>query len=234
MHFGGDEVAYLNVSHRVADGRDRSAKLVAGNVGRLDTVLCPLIPLEDVKISAADGSRLHCDQHVGGTEGGDRDFTHLHAGCSKSFDQGVHHFRQRHQNTRLRSADAERLNSAPPPSYAAVLRTRRAAGVILTFKSRTYTAAMRSSSLCHLALRASVVATLISTLAAEPAWGWGRDGHMMINELAARALPDEVPVVFAQSEWTRCDGVDGAGAGSMERQRRGGVERCAVSGPFSG
>ena len=34
---------------------------------------------------------------------------------------------------------------------------------------------------------------LISTLASEPAWGWGRDGHLMINELAARYLPNDVP-----------------------------------------
>lgn len=30
-------------------------------------------------------------------------------------------------------------------------------------------------------------------LAVQPSWGWGRDGHLMINELAARSLPDEVP-----------------------------------------
>jgi hypothetical protein len=48
-------------------------------------------------------------------------------------------------------------------------------------------------SVCRFALRTAVVTTLISTLATEPAWGWGRDGHMMINALASQFLPEEVP-----------------------------------------
>jgi len=39
-----------------------------------------------------------------------------------------------------------------------------------------------------------VVATsLAGILATQPAWGWGRDGHMMINRLAAENLPVDVP-----------------------------------------
>ncbi len=34
---------------------------------------------------------------------------------------------------------------------------------------------------------------LIGTLAGEPAWAWGRDGHLMINALAAQYLPSDVP-----------------------------------------
>jgi hypothetical protein len=34
---------------------------------------------------------------------------------------------------------------------------------------------------------------LLTTLASTPAWGWGRDGHMMINRLAVQYLPADVP-----------------------------------------
>jgi hypothetical protein len=41
--------------------------------------------------------------------------------------------------------------------------------------------------------RAAVASTLLSLLATQPAWAWGRDGHMMINRLAAQYLPSDVP-----------------------------------------
>jgi hypothetical protein len=42
-------------------------------------------------------------------------------------------------------------------------------------------------------LRASVASALIALLATQPAWAWGHDGHSMINRLAARYLPSDVP-----------------------------------------
>ena len=47
----------------------------------------------------------------------------------------------------------------------------------------------RGSVITHVA----VAASLVSILATQPAWGWGRDGHMMINRLAAETLPTDVP-----------------------------------------
>ena len=41
--------------------------------------------------------------------------------------------------------------------------------------------------------RIAVASTMISLLATQPAWAWGRDGHMMINRLAAQYLPADVP-----------------------------------------
>ncbi len=41
--------------------------------------------------------------------------------------------------------------------------------------------------------RAAVASTLISVLATQPAWGWGAVGHRMINRLAAKYLPKDVP-----------------------------------------
>ena len=41
--------------------------------------------------------------------------------------------------------------------------------------------------------RLAVAATMIPLLTAPPAWGWGKEGHMMINRLAIEALPGDVP-----------------------------------------
>lgn len=41
--------------------------------------------------------------------------------------------------------------------------------------------------------RAAVASTLIALLGTQPAWAWGKDGHMMINRLAVRYLPSDVP-----------------------------------------
>jgi hypothetical protein len=47
----------------------------------------------------------------------------------------------------------------------------------------------------HTALaRVAVASTLIALIATQPVWAWGRDGHMMINRLAAANLPADVPV----------------------------------------
>lgn len=42
-------------------------------------------------------------------------------------------------------------------------------------------------------VRLGVAAAMIPFLTVQPAFAWGRDGHMMINELAAAALPASVP-----------------------------------------
>ncbi len=41
--------------------------------------------------------------------------------------------------------------------------------------------------------RTVVASTMISLFATQPAWAWGRDGHMMINRLAVEYLPSDVP-----------------------------------------
>jgi hypothetical protein len=42
-------------------------------------------------------------------------------------------------------------------------------------------------------VQATLAITFASILTTQPAWGWGRDGHMMINRLAAENLPADVP-----------------------------------------
>lgn len=48
--------------------------------------------------------------------------------------------------------------------------------------------------------RASVASSLISLLATQPAWGWGQDGHRMINRLAIQYLPKEVPAFLRNGQ----------------------------------
>ncbi len=42
-------------------------------------------------------------------------------------------------------------------------------------------------------LACAAASLVLSALPAAPAWGWGRDGHLMINRLAAQNLPADVP-----------------------------------------
>jgi hypothetical protein len=42
-------------------------------------------------------------------------------------------------------------------------------------------------------LRLGVAAVLLPVLAVQPAFGWGNDGHKMINRLAGASLPSDVP-----------------------------------------
>ncbi len=37
--------------------------------------------------------------------------------------------------------------------------------------------------------------------ATSPAWGWGEKGHRMVNRLAARSLPRDVPLFFRRAVW---------------------------------
>jgi hypothetical protein len=50
-------------------------------------------------------------------------------------------------------------------------------------------------------LRARLAAaTLLPLLTLQPAYGWGRDGHLMINRLAVRYLPSDVPAFLRNGE----------------------------------
>lgn len=42
-------------------------------------------------------------------------------------------------------------------------------------------------------LRIAAAFTLLSLVRIQPAWAWGRDGHMMVNRLATQSLPADVP-----------------------------------------
>ena len=43
------------------------------------------------------------------------------------------------------------------------------------------------------AARLSAALLLLPLLSVQPAFGWGADGHMLINRLAGAALPADVP-----------------------------------------
>ena len=60
-----------------------------------------------------------------------------------------------------------------------------------------YTLPMRTSVVVRL-----VAAALMPLLGAHGAFGWGRDGHMMINRLAVRNLPADVPAFLRNGSAT--------------------------------
>ena len=93
VHFGRDEVADGDALDQTAYRRDGTAELVAGDVGRLDAGLCPLVPVEDMQIGAADGGGFDSYQNIGGTDIGYRHLAHFHAGGCGCLYQCLHCFR---------------------------------------------------------------------------------------------------------------------------------------------
>ncbi len=65
VHLGGNEVAFLHAGDFIANGFDGAAELVAGDERRMNAALCPLVPLVNVQIGAADGRHLDLDQYIG-------------------------------------------------------------------------------------------------------------------------------------------------------------------------
>jgi hypothetical protein len=61
---------------------------------------------------------------------------------------------------------------------------------MLPFRCPRYTLSMSTFSVLA---RVATASALIALLATPQAHAWGRDGHMMINKLAAQNLPDDVP-----------------------------------------
>jgi hypothetical protein len=49
-------------------------------------------------------------------------------------------------------------------------------------------------------LRMAAAAVLLPVMAATPAFGWGSDGHRMINRLAGKMLPSDVPAFLRSTE----------------------------------
>src|SRR5271157_403979 len=68
VHLGGNEVAFLDARHFVPDRFNRAAELVPGNQWRMNATLCPLVPLVNVQVRAADGRHLDLDQYIGGAK----------------------------------------------------------------------------------------------------------------------------------------------------------------------
>ena len=77
VHFGGDEVADLDAGDQFADGGDRARELMAGDVGRLDARLRPLVPVVDVQVGSADRGGFDSHEDVRG--GADGRYGHLRA-----------------------------------------------------------------------------------------------------------------------------------------------------------
>src|SRR5580700_5116797 len=69
VHFGGNEIAFLNTGHFIAESGHLAAEFVAGNQRRMDALLRPAVPVVDVQVGAADGRNLHLDQHIARAEG---------------------------------------------------------------------------------------------------------------------------------------------------------------------
>ena len=68
--------------------------------------------------------------------------------------------------------------------------------------------------------RVAVAAGLVPLMMVQPSFGWGADGHSMINRLAAANLPTDVPAFLRSGAGAGCDELSGAGAGPVAEQGR--------------
>ena len=65
VHFGGNKIAFFYTGDFVSTGDYFTAELVSGNQWRMDTALCPAVPLINMQVGAADGCYFDLDQNVG-------------------------------------------------------------------------------------------------------------------------------------------------------------------------
>jgi hypothetical protein len=69
VHLGGNEVAFFNAGHFIAESGDLAAKFMARNQRGMNPVLGPAVPVINVQIGAANRSYLYFDQNVARPKG---------------------------------------------------------------------------------------------------------------------------------------------------------------------
>src|SRR5580700_6677816 len=81
VHFGGNEIAFLDAGDLIAKGCDLPAEFVPRDERWMNAVLRPAVPLVNVQVGAADRRNLHSYQNVVASECGNLDFSNLSTGC---------------------------------------------------------------------------------------------------------------------------------------------------------
>src|SRR6185437_8980470 len=92
VHFGGDEVAFLNACDLAADGGNGSTKFMSGHERRVNALLRPGIPLVNMQVGAADGSHFHFDKNVCRANFRTGHFAYFRSGTRRGLHDGLHVF----------------------------------------------------------------------------------------------------------------------------------------------
>jgi hypothetical protein len=90
VHFGGDEIAFLDAGDFIAEGDHLAAEFVSGDERWMDASLGPAVPFINVEIGAADGCHFNFDQNVVTAVGGNFDLTDFRARRGFRLDHGEH------------------------------------------------------------------------------------------------------------------------------------------------
>ncbi len=90
MTLGRDALAGANRTHRLPGRDDRAHELVADDERRFDSLLRPRVPGVNVMVGAAEPGLFNPNQHVAGTDLGNRDFDQAESGGRFGFDEGLH------------------------------------------------------------------------------------------------------------------------------------------------
>src|SRR5678816_4492983 len=88
--FAGDQFARMKVINVRADGDDLADKFMTDGERDLDRATCPLVPIVDVDIRAADPGAKHADQDIVDSDCGFGDVAEPEAGFGGILDEGFH------------------------------------------------------------------------------------------------------------------------------------------------
>ena len=90
VHFGGDEIAFLDAGDLIAERDHFAAEFVPGNQRRMNASLGPAVPFIDMEIGAADGGDFDLDEHFAAAESGNLNFADLRARRGFRLDHREH------------------------------------------------------------------------------------------------------------------------------------------------
>src|ERR1700674_5165598 len=88
--FGRHALADAHAANGGADRGDDAHEFMPDDQRRAQAVLRPRVPGPDVRVGAADAGLEHADEHVVGTDRGNRHFAQSHAGTGPLFDECTH------------------------------------------------------------------------------------------------------------------------------------------------
>jgi len=90
VHFGADQVAFLDGGDAGAGAGHNASEFVAGNERRMDAAFGPGIPVVDVKVGSADACGLDADENLTGAGRGYWNLAQFDTGRCFGLDDGLH------------------------------------------------------------------------------------------------------------------------------------------------
>jgi hypothetical protein len=88
--FAGDTLAHMETGNTVAQSGDLADVLVADGLAGLHVLSCPVVPLIDVNVGAADSGLMNLDENFASLGLGNGNLPQLQANTCNGLNNGVH------------------------------------------------------------------------------------------------------------------------------------------------